>query len=74
MKSEKILKNINQHENVEMTQLVSQKLESVWKKRCRRSLGEQRKRIIKTLTDVEDREQKGYIQIIGVLEKYTAQK
>lgn len=59
-----------------MTQLVLQKTESVWKKSLRRSLGLQRKdRVTKKLTDMEDREQKVYIQIIGVLgkEKHTEQ-
>ena len=59
-----------------MTQLVLQKTESTWKKSLRRSLGLQRKgRVTKKLTDMEDREQKVYIQIIGVLgkEKHTEQ-
>lgn len=60
-----------------MTQLVLQKTESIWKESLRRCLGIQRKGVItKKLTDIEDREQKIYIQIIGVLEKekYTEQK
>lgn len=59
-----------------MIQWVLQKRKLMQEKSVRRSLGVQRKIITRKLKDIEDREHKVYIQIIGVQgkENYTEQK